>query len=276
MNKKIKIILSIILAINILAICVFSCVIYRGILYNTYIESDPTGTASINGVDLNVSFIDLLKLRFSPNSIDVNQANKTVLSNISHDKSYTNYEYNVIIKNFSLENAYWLEFDVEVDDEQSHGFMTVMYGDNPMQECEFYTQINGDNVDIYLLSNGVWYNSSYNKKIITDYHITNIISSLPDMQFASFPKNYEKQNWSFKIKNSFLKSISTAQDGRFEYFEAALITPSNGESQHPIWKVIPGSNMTVVYQDRGNCGNIKINMPDFKSLDVQPMPTIDE
>lgn len=273
MNKAIKIIVSILLIINILVIGFLSCVAYYGKLAETHIKSDVTGSTSVNGINADVSFIDLLKMEFAPDSLDITNINRTAISNLSHDGSYTNHEYTVTIKNRSYyENGYWADIYVEEDGDLSHGYIVTMHGEERCAEYEFYLHTVNNCPTVYIEDDGTWFVAKLPDGVSTNYHITKIIDILPNVEYSSFPFKSTGQNWDFYIKDSFLRKVYTWQDGRIEYIESYF--PANAGNRM-IFNFVSDNNphnLLFIYHDRGSAGNVKIDMPDFESQNLEHIP----
>lgn len=274
MNKVLKITISILLTINILAIVFFSCFAYYGKLYEEYIYSSITGGTSLNGIDTNVSFVDLLKLRFTPEKFDMTQINRTAILSLSNDNSYTNHEYTVTIYNRGQrDTGYWAEILVEEDNKISHGSIITYYDDTQYAEYEFYLKPFGENeLMVYIKDGEEW--KKINVPLMSgDYHISNIIKLLPNFEFSSFPLKSTGQDWSFKPVNSFIRSVLTWQDGRI--FEITANFPSGAGNRLLFNFVSPSGpeNLEFIYMERGNCGNVKIDFPDFESQNLEMIPS---
>jgi hypothetical protein len=274
MSKTRRMVAEIFLILNILIICALSAFAYYGKYVGEYLDHDYFGhSASINGIDTEISFFDLLKFQLFPDSFDVNEANRVALDGIEHTKPYDNHIFQVDIE--GDENVY-ASVTVKQDKNRMYGTIKLLTKRQAksIQSNEFYITINEDDAIVRIEYDGAWCETTVPAKMFADYEITNLIDMLSAAEFASFPRQ-SFGGWDMFPQNSFISEIDFYKDGRAEHIKATL---PNSASMNSLFSVITKDleNIEINYSDRGNCGNIVIDEPDWDELNIRKVDNFDE
>jgi hypothetical protein len=195
----------------------------------------------------------------------MNAANRNVVSNINIELPYNNHAFFVEIKGDA--NIY-AHADVERTENKMHGEMWISNGQTPVQKKEFYISIDENNAIVRLKDGGEWFETVVSSGIFKNYEIENIIETLLSSEFESFPRRSDYFSWSILPKNSFIESIDLYSDKRISRIEASL--PSNA-AMYSLFFVVADqpSDIDIVYGEKGSCGKITINEPDWNEINVQ-------
>ena len=262
------------LIINIVVITFFSMIALCGNIYEEYKNSkDYSKSLSFDGIDAEMSVLELLQWKFLPQSFDINEANHRRLKDLETQHEYDNYKFQVVFSGGTQD----IIANVEKDNNKIAGtFIFVPYGQGEttgpeaimIKSHRFYINI-VDELAILRIENGdSWVEKTIDADKITNYEMSRIIQSLLTAEFSSFPTYDAWHQSSLTPQNHFITTINFGINQRVDSMK--LDAPESIESNSLFdFMTTNYERIKITYRDDGYYGQVSISEPNWDECDIQ-------